>query len=126
MDSELAGLLEDITAVEVHGIDLIAAGLRALATDTGDHDPRTPEDLTQVIVSTLAGSGGADILTALATLIGDLTSTTNPALKHLPFDRAQHVAQLGKQAMHALLDPELHQAVADIPAAIEGIEGGDK
>ncbi|MGW2863313.1 hypothetical protein [Streptomyces sp. NPDC001205] len=91
LDEELAGTLDDLDGIHC-GIDLIRDGIRLLGVD------RLTADQTQTILAALAGSEGADVLTALALLIRRLTDpVTNPALRPLPYDTAKAVQQLGEQ-----------------------------
>lgn len=115
LDGELAGVLEDLETIHP-GIDLICEGIRLLALD------RLTTDQTQTLVATLAGSAGADVLTAVALLVSRLTTpATNPALRALPLDQQKLAQQYGEQHLFHLTDPHLHQAPAEAAAAIDSL-----
>ncbi|WP_331763117.1 hypothetical protein OG571_47290 (plasmid) [Streptomyces sp. NBC_01369] len=112
IDDDLAGVLDDLTGIHP-GIDLLRNGIRLLALD------RHSTDKTQTLLAALAGSNGADILTALAHLVARLsTADTNPALRHLPLDRQKAAQQHGETALYDLTDPDLHQHASEASAAI--------
>ncbi|MEU9849229.1 hypothetical protein [Streptomyces sp. NPDC047985] len=115
LDDEFDGLLDDLAGVHP-GIDQILSGIRLLALD------HHTTDKTQTLLATLAGSDSADVLTALAYLVGRLSAAdTNPALRTLPLDRQKTAQQHGETAVYDLTDPELRQPAAEAAAAIDGI-----
>ncbi|MEU3656433.1 hypothetical protein AB0E67_27225 [Streptomyces sp. NPDC032161] len=112
LDTDLDGLFDDLAGIHP-GIDQILSGIRLLALD------RHSADRTQTLLAALAGSNGADILTALAHLVARLsTADTNPALRHLPLDRQKAAQQHGETAVYDLTDPQLHQHASEASAAI--------
>ncbi|WP_331731780.1 hypothetical protein OG298_45075 (plasmid) [Streptomyces sp. NBC_01005] len=112
LDDDLANVLDDLVAIHA-GVDLIRSGIRLLALD------RHTTDNTQTLLAALAGSNGADILTALAHLIARLsTADTNPALRHLPLNQQKAAQQHGEAAQFDLTDPDLHQHASEASAAI--------
>ncbi|WP_331756172.1 hypothetical protein OHA04_45625 (plasmid) [Streptomyces sp. NBC_01590] len=112
LDDDLAGALDDLDGIHP-GIDLLRNGIRLLALD------RHTTDNTQTLLAALAGSNGADILTALAHLVARLsTADTNPALRHLPLDQQKATQQHGETALYDLTDPDLHQPASDASGAI--------
>ncbi|MFD9004418.1 hypothetical protein ACFV0T_26255 [Streptomyces sp. NPDC059582] len=113
--TELGNLLDDLAGCHP-GIDLIRDGLRLIALD--QHTP----DTTQTLVAYLAGSAGADILTAIGQTVAHLTSPdTNPALRTLPDDQQKTAQHHGENLVHHLADPDLHQHASEAAAAIDGI-----
>ncbi|MEU6016995.1 hypothetical protein ABZ826_23970 [Streptomyces sp. NPDC047515] len=116
LDDEFVGVLDDLAGVHP-GIDQIRSGIRLLALDR--HTP----DMTQTLLAALAGSSdGTDILTALALLIGRLsTADTNPALHNLPLTQQKEAQRHGEAAVYDLTDPDLHQHASEAAAAIDGI-----
>ncbi|MEV2259190.1 hypothetical protein AB0J13_11080 [Streptomyces anulatus] len=114
LDPDLDGALDDLAGIHA-GIDLIRDGIRLLALD------RHTADGTQTLLATLAGSAGADVITAVGHLVARLaTADLNPALHGLPLD-AQKVTRLhGEQAAFHLANPDLHQPASEASAAITG------
>ncbi|MFD5899144.1 hypothetical protein [Streptomyces sp. NPDC060366] len=107
IDPELAGVIEDTTGVHA-GIDLITQGIELLALD------RLTTDRTQTVLATLAGSEGADIITALALLVARLAdSDSNPSLRGLPHPTQRTVRQLGEQHAYLTAATAPRAAVAD-------------
>ena len=96
------------------GIDLIADGLRLIATS------RHTTDHTQTLINALAGSAdGTDILTALGHLVARLTHPdTNPTLRTLGFDAQKNTQTAGEHLVRHLADPDLHQHAANACGAI--------
>ncbi|MFF7631444.1 MULTISPECIES: hypothetical protein [Streptomyces] len=113
LDDDLAGCLEDIQGVHA-GITLIADGLKLLALS------RLTADETQTVIATLAGSAGADVVSACGHLIARLTSHANVATRHMPREQAKQVQHRGEVAQFHLLDPDLHQPASEASAAITG------
>ncbi|MDK0524982.1 hypothetical protein [Streptomyces sp. ML-6] len=114
LDDDLAGVLDDLAGIHP-GIDQIRSGIRLLALD------RHTADKTQTLLAALAGSEGADVLTALAYLVGRLsTADTNPALRILPLSQQKTAQQHGEAAVYDLTDPDLHQHASEASAAITG------
>ncbi|MFJ9988535.1 hypothetical protein ACIQUD_31760 [Streptomyces globisporus] len=114
LDTDLAGALEDLAGVH-EGIDLIRDGIRLLALD------RHTSDTTQTLLATLAGSAGADVVTAIAHLVARLANADhNPALRTLPLDVQKTAQRHGEQAAFHLNDPDLHQPASEASAAITG------
>ncbi|MFH9236057.1 hypothetical protein [Streptomyces globisporus] len=114
LDTDLAGALEDLAGVH-EGIDLIRDGIRLLALD------RHTSDTTQTLLATLAGSAGADIITAVGHLVARLANADhNPALRNLPLDAQKQAQRHGEQAAFHLNDPDLHQPASEASAAITG------
>ncbi|MER8003048.1 hypothetical protein [Streptomyces sp. NPDC095613] len=96
LDDDLDGVLDDTSHIHA-GLDQIRDGIRHLALD------RLTADHTQTILSALAGSDGADILTGLALLVQRLTDAdTNPALRGLPLALQKTIRHLGEQHSHEL------------------------
>lgn len=118
LDTELAGVLQDVAGVHA-GIDLITDGIALLAVD------RHTTDRTQTVLATLAGSEGADIITALALLVARLTdSDTNPALRGLPHPVQKQIRALGEQHAHLTAATAPRAAVGDAIGLIDQPEGG--
>ncbi|MEU0625002.1 hypothetical protein ABZ329_29595 [Streptomyces rubiginosohelvolus] len=114
LDPDLAGALDDLAGIHP-GIDLIRDGIRHLALDR--HTP----DTTQTLLATLAGSSGADAITAIGHLIARLANADhNPALRGLPLDTQKQAQRHGEQAAFHLNDPTLHQPASEASAAITG------
>ncbi|MEU8101772.1 hypothetical protein [Streptomyces rubiginosohelvolus] len=114
LDPDLAGALDDLTGIHP-GVDLIRDGIRHLALD------RHTTDTTQTLLATLAGSAGADVITAVAHLVARLANADhNPALRHLPLDVQKQARRHGEQAAFHLTDPDLHQPASEASAAITG------
>ncbi|MGW7398037.1 hypothetical protein ACWGH7_16250 [Streptomyces cyaneofuscatus] len=114
LDDDLAGALEDLAGVH-EGIDLIRDGIRLLADDLHTTDS------TQTLLATLAGSAGADVITAIGHLVARLANADhNPALRALPLDVQKATLLRGEQAAHHLLDTRLHQSASEASAAITG------
>ncbi|MFE7111783.1 hypothetical protein ACFU98_29565 [Streptomyces sp. NPDC057575] len=112
LDDDLAGVLDDLDGIHP-GIDHLRNGIRLLALD------RHSADKTQTLLAALAGSTGADILTALAHLVARLsTADTNPALCHLPLAQQKTAQRHGETALYDLTDPQLHQPASEASAAI--------
>ncbi|MGW2844662.1 hypothetical protein [Streptomyces sp. NPDC001274] len=112
LDDEFDGLLDDLAGFHP-GVDQIISGVRLLALDRHDLDT------TQTLLAVVAGSDGADLLTALAYLVGRLSAAdTNPALRTLPLDRQKRAQQHGEAAVYDLTDPDLHTAASEASAAI--------
>jgi hypothetical protein len=111
--TDLGDLLDDLDGIHA-GIDLISDGIRLLALE------RLTTEQTQTITVTLAGSpDGTDVLTAIGQLVARLTNPdSNPALRHLPFDRQKACQQAGEALVYDLADPALHQHAANASAAI--------
>ncbi|MGO1025536.1 hypothetical protein ACTOXX_33735 [Streptomyces rubiginosohelvolus] len=114
LDPDLAGALDDLAGIHP-GVDLIRDGIRHLALD------RHTTDTTQTLLATLAGSAGADVITALAHLVARLANADhNPALRNLPLDTQKTTRLRGEHAAHHLLDTRLHQPASEASAAITG------
>lgn len=117
LDDDLAGLLDDLAAVQDPGIDQLIDGLRYLALS------RYTADRTQTLIATLAGGAdGTNLVTAIGRTIARLAdSDTNPALRTLPLDQQKNAALAGENAYRALADEDLHQTASETCAAIDGI-----
>lgn len=114
LDPDLAGALDDLAGIHA-GIDLIRDGIRLLALT------RHTADGTQTLLATLAGSAGADVITAVGHLVARLANADlNPALHGLPLDTQKTTRLRGEQAAHHLLDTRLHQPASEASAAITG------
>ncbi|WP_098007876.1 hypothetical protein [Streptomyces sp. sk226] len=114
LDTDLAGALDDLDGIHP-GIDLIRDGIRHLALD------RHTADTTQTLLAALAGSAGADVITAIGHLIARLADADhNPALRTLPFDVQKTARRHGEQAAYHLNNPDLHQPASEASAAITG------
>jgi len=114
LDSELAGLLDDLADVQDEGIDLLVAGIRHIALK------RLTVDKTQTLAVTLAGSpDGTDVLTAIGLLAARiLNADSNPALRTLPLDRQKKTQLHGELLVHHLGEPDLHQHASNASGAI--------
>lgn len=115
LDTELAGVLEDIAEAQHPGIDLICDGIRLLALS------QHTVEKTQLLAVTLAGSpDGTDVLTAIAQLVARLTNADfNPALRDLPFDRQKNTQLHGERLVrHIADDNDLHQHASNASGAI--------
>lgn len=114
LDTELAGLLEDLTDVQDEGIDLIVAGIRHIALK------RLTVDQTQTLAVTLAGSpDGTDVLTAIGLLTARLLNAdTNPALRTLPLTAQKNTQLHGELLVHHLADHDLHQHASNASGSI--------
>ena len=117
LDDELAGLLDDLAAVQDPGADQLIAGLRYMALN------RYTTDQSQTRIAWLAGGAdGTNFITAIGRVIARLSdSDTNPALRTLPLDQQKDAARAGHVAYMALSDPEIHQTASETAAAIDGI-----
>ncbi|QRV59345.1 hypothetical protein [Streptomyces californicus] len=114
LDPDLAGALDDLDGIHP-GIDLIRDGIRHLALD------RHTADTTQTLLAALAGSAGADVITAIGHLVARLADADhNPALRALPFTVQKTARRHGEQAAYHLADPDLHQPASEASAAITG------
>ncbi|MFD8469082.1 hypothetical protein ACFV10_28740 [Streptomyces cyaneofuscatus] len=114
LDTDLAGALNELSNIH-EGIDLIRDGIRLLALDR--HTP----DTTQTLLATLAGSAGADVITAVGHLVARLANADhNPALRTLPLDTQKATQRHGEQAAFHLNNPDLHQPASEASAAITG------
>ncbi|MFE3381315.1 hypothetical protein [Streptomyces anulatus] len=114
LDADLAGALDDLDGIHP-GIDLIRDGIRHLALD------RHTADDTQTLLATLAGSAGADVITAVGHLVARLANADhNPALRTLPLDVQKTAQRHGEQAAYHLADPDLHQPASEASASITG------
>ncbi|MEV6165712.1 hypothetical protein AB0L71_28130 [Streptomyces sp. NPDC052052] len=119
-DTELADTLDLLDGFSLlPGIEDILTGIQkaAAAAEVGDLDP----DATQTLLAALAGADEANVLTALAYLIGQLSDAdTNPTLRTLPIDQQEQARKHGSAARYELLDPYLHQHASEASAAIDG------
>ncbi|MFD7855167.1 hypothetical protein ACFV6B_12900 [Streptomyces microflavus] len=114
LDTDLAGALDDLDGIHP-GIDLIRDGIRLLALD------RHTVDGTQTLLAALAGSAGADAITAIGHLVARLANADhNPALRNLPLDAQKTAQRHGEQAAFHLADPDLHQPASEASATITG------
>ncbi|MFJ1782543.1 hypothetical protein ACIOKA_38190 [Streptomyces anulatus] len=114
LDPDLARTLDDLDGIHP-GLDLIRDGIRHLALDR--HTP----DGTQTLLAALAGSAGADVITAVGHLVARLANADhNPALRTLPLDVQKTAQRYGEQAAFHLADPDLHQPASEASAAITG------
>lgn len=114
LDPDLAGTLDDLTGIHA-GIDLIRDGISLLALT------RHTADETQTLLATLAGSAGADVITAVGHLVARLANADhNPALRTLPLDAQKTAQRHGEQAAFHLTDPDLHQPASEASAVITG------
>ncbi|PVC80636.1 hypothetical protein DBP19_36470 [Streptomyces sp. CS090A] len=112
LDTDLAGTLDDLDGIHP-GIDLIRDGIRLLALD------RHTTDGTQTLLAALAGSAGADVITAIGNLVARLaTADHNPALRTLPLDTQKAAQRHGEQAAFHLSDPDLAAHASEASAAI--------
>lgn len=110
--TDLDDVLDDLSGIHP-GIDLIRQGLNLLATE--QHEA----DRLQTIIAALAGSDGADVLTALAHTLTALTDPhTQDALLHLPASRRKDCELQGLLAAYALNDPDLRIPAGNASAAI--------
>ncbi|MGW5989455.1 hypothetical protein ACWFRT_13755 [Streptomyces anulatus] len=114
LDTDLAGALDELTGIHA-GIDLIRDGIRHLALT------RHTADETQTLLATLAGSAGADVITAVGHLVARLANADhNPALRGLPLDVQKTAQRHGEQAAFHLTDPDLATHASEASAAITG------
>lgn len=114
LDGDLAGALDDLDGIHP-GIDLLRDGIRLLALS------RHTLDDTQTLLATLAGSAGADVITAIGHLVARLANADlNPALRALPLDIQKQAQRHGEQAAYHLNNPDLHQPASEASAAITG------
>lgn len=114
LDTDLAGALDGLAGIHA-GIDLIRDGIRLLALD------RHTADSTQTLLAALAGSAGADVITAIGHLVARLANADhNPALHGLPLDTQKTTRRHGEQAAYHLADPDLHQPASEASATITG------
>ncbi|MFI8792671.1 hypothetical protein [Streptomyces sp. NPDC055105] len=116
---------------ELAGFDWIpgVAKLREAMRDMGEAilAGRVSPDASQSLVAVLAGSNGADALTAIGHLTALTTNPdTNPALAQLAPDQAKAARLHGENLVHHLADTaafahdhDLHQHAADAAAAID-------
>lgn len=116
LDAELAGLLEDLSAVNDPGIEQILSGLRLIALS------RHSIDRTQTLIAVLAGgSDGLNVVTAIGQLIARLAdANSNPALNRLEPEQRKNAHREGANTAYALSDPDLHQTASETCAAITG------
>lgn len=117
LDGDLAGLLDDLAAVQDDAIDQILSGLRQLALK------RHTADRTQTLIAALAGGAdGTNVVTAVGQVIARLTNPdTNPALRHLPLEQQKLTQLHGETTGFVLAHPDLHQFASETSAAIDGI-----
>lgn len=114
LDPDLDGALDDLAGIHP-GIDLIRDGIRHLALT------RHTADTTQTLLATLAGSAGADVITAIGHLVARLANADhNPALRTLPLDVQKTAQRHGEQAAFHLNNPDLHQPTSEASATITG------
>lgn len=114
LDADLAKALDDLDGIHP-GVDLIRDGIRHLALD------RHTVDGTQTLLATLAGSAGADVITAIGHLVARLANADhNPALRGLPLDVQKQAQRHGEQAALHLADPDIHQPASEASASITG------
>lgn len=114
LDPDLAGALDDLDGIHA-GIDLIRDGIRLLALT------RHTADGTQTLLATLAGSAGADVITAVGYLVARLANADlNPALHGLPLDVQKQTQHCGERARFHLTDPDLAAHASEASAAITG------
>ncbi|MFD4795988.1 hypothetical protein [Streptomyces anulatus] len=114
LDPDLADTLDDLTGIHA-GINLIRDGISLLALT------RHTADETQTLLATLAGSAGADVITAIGHLVARLANADhNPALRTLPLDVQKTAQRHGEQAAFHLTDPDLATHASEASAAITG------
>ncbi|MYR75201.1 MULTISPECIES: hypothetical protein [unclassified Streptomyces] len=110
--TDLDDTLDDLSGIH-HGIDHIRHGLALLAASTHT------ADRLQTIIAALAGSDGADVLTAIAHTITHLTNPdTQPAVANLPAERRKACEHHGQLAAYNLQDPDLRTHTSNASAAI--------
>lgn len=90
LDDDFEDILEDLSGIH-HGIDLIRAGIRALALD------RLDRDQTQTIIAALGGtSDGTDVLGLVGATIARLADAdSNPCLRALDPDTQDNLRRIG-------------------------------
>lgn len=110
--TDLDDTLEDLSGIH-EGIDHIRHGLAVLANSTHT------ADRLQTIIAALAGSEGADVLTAIAHTVEHLTNPdTQPAVADLPAERRKACEHHGQLAAYTLNDPDLRTHTSNASAAI--------
>ncbi|WP_331728817.1 hypothetical protein OG693_39480 (plasmid) [Streptomyces sp. NBC_01259] len=115
--TELDNVLDDLTGLSwLPGIAQILDGIRKAQTAISQGDLTT--DATQTLIAGIAGSAGADLITALAHLTAHAASGVNPSLRTLPLDQQKDAQRYGELVVYDLSDPKLHQAASEASAAI--------
>lgn len=114
LDEDLAFLLDGLAGAHP-GIDMIRDGIRHLAVD------KLSADQTQVILYSLAGSEGMDVLTAVGLLLKRIAdSQTNPSLRALPGPVQQELRDTVTSVEDDMTDLVPRQIVADAIGLIGG------
>lgn len=116
--TDLDDVLDDLDGLDwIPGISSILTGLRE--TQDAITAGHLSTDATQTLLAGIAGSNGADLITALAHLITHATnSDTNPALRQLPLHQQKETQHHGELAAYALTDDDIHQPTSEASAAI--------
>jgi hypothetical protein len=118
-DTDLGGVLADLAGFEwIPGISKLREALTEMAEAV--LAGRLDTDASQTLTACLAGSNGADALTAIGHLAALTTSPdTNPALTHIDPDQAKEARLHGELLVHHLADDDLHQHASEAAAAID-------
>ncbi|WP_228981214.1 hypothetical protein [Streptomyces sp. DH12] len=115
LDDDFEGALADCRGIHP-GIDLILDGVRHIALD------RLTTDQTQSILSTIAGTGGADLAEVFAQLVRRLTDPTqNPCLRALDHDVQKQVQAYGEQYAYETGEYTPRDRTSEAAALIDGI-----
>ncbi|MFG2677025.1 hypothetical protein [Streptomyces sp. NPDC048445] len=116
--TEFDNVLDDLAGLTwLPGITQILDGIREAQTAISRGDLTT--DATQTLIAGIAGSAGADLVSALAHLTAHATNPhTNPALHQLPATQQKETQHHGETALFHLTDTWLHQHASEASAAI--------
>jgi hypothetical protein len=115
LDEDLEDRIADLRGVHP-GIDLILDGARLIALD------RLSLDRTQTLLSTIAGTGGVDLLEVLAQLVRRLTDPAqNPCLRTLDPDTQKAVQRLGERHAYETAEYAPRDCPPEAAALIDGV-----
>lgn len=117
MDSELAGLLEDLAGIDPN-LDAILAHLAQLATAKPQ-----PSQL-QTVLYRLAGNQGLDLISVIGLTVRHLTRTS-PAVDTLPDPARKTALEAGERAEFTAYYYD-RTPVTEAIAALDHAEGGDQ
>lgn len=116
--TDLDNTIDDLAGFGwIPGIDHILTGLRETQDAITRGDLTT--DATQTLIAVLAGSAGADLITAIGQLTAHATNPdTNPALRTLTRQQQKDTRHQGELALFDLTAPRIHQAASNASGAI--------
>lgn len=116
--TDLDNVLDDLAGLTwIPGITQILDGIRE--TQTAIAEGALSLDATQTLIASIAGSTGADLVSALAHLTAHATNPhTNPALQQITAAQQKDCQRHGEAALYHLADDWLHQHASEASAAI--------